>query len=46
MRKDQRNNPVKKDNLISALLNEKSTIIVRREMTINFRVMKNSGTTN
>lgn len=44
--KDQRDNPVKKDNLISVLLNEKSAEIVRREMTINFRLMKNSGITN
>ena len=46
MNKDQRRKEVKKDNLISVLLNEKSAEIVRREMTINFRVMKNSGITN
>ena len=44
--KDQRDNPVKKDNLISVLLNEKSAEIVQREMTTNFRVMKNSGISN
>ena len=46
MRKDQRDNQVMKDNLISVLLNEKSAEIVQREMTTNFRVMKNSGISN